>query len=118
MGKKYIYHRLSLYGVVIGFITGLLGAGGGFLRTSTLVIVVSLHLKEAGGKSLLIIALPSLIGFTGDLVHFIINWTLLLKKTAIAIPGIFIVGAISKRIPGKNLKKGLAGLYWQWAFKF
>ena len=98
--------RLLLYGVAIGFITGLLGAGGGFLLIPTLVIVVGLPMKEAVGTSLLIIALNSLIGFTGDLGHFIINWSLLLKVTAIAVTGIFIGGALAKKIPGENLKKG------------
>ena len=98
--------RLLLYGVAIGFITGLLGAGGGFLLIPTLAIVVGLPMKEAVGTSLLIIALNSLIGFTGDLGHFIINWSLLLKVTAIAVTGIFIGGALAKKIPGENLKKG------------
>lgn len=98
--------RLLVYGVAIGFITGLLGAGGGFLLIPTLVMVVGLPMKEAVGTSLLIIALNSLIGFTGDLGHFIINWALLLKVTTIAIAGIFIGGALAKKIPGEHLKKG------------
>lgn len=98
--------RLLLYGIAIGFITGLLGAGGGFLLIPTLVIVVGLPMKEAVGTSLLIIALNSLIGFTGDLGHFNIDWKLLMRVTAIAIAGIFIGGTIAKKIPAENLKKG------------
>lgn len=98
--------RLLLYGIGIGFITGLLGAGGGFLLIPTLVIVVGLPMKEAVGTSLLIIALNSLIGFTGDLGHFKIDWKLLTGVTAIAIAGIFIGGAMAKQIPAENLKKG------------
>ena len=94
------------YGIVIGLATGLLGAGGGFLLIPTLVLLVKLPMKEAIGTSLLIIALNSLIGFTGDLGHFTIDWFFLFKVTCIAIAGIFIGGFISKKISGNKLKKG------------
>jgi uncharacterized membrane protein YfcA len=115
--KNINFSSLLLYGIAIGFITGLLGAGGGFLLIPTLVIVVGLPMKEAVGTSLLIIALNSLIGFAGDLGHFAIEWKLLLSVTAIAITGIFIGGAIAKKIPAEKLKKGfgwfvlLMGIY-------
>lgn len=98
--------KLAAYGIAIGLATGLLGAGGGFLLIPTLVLLVGLPMKEAIGTSLLIIALNSLIGFTGDLGHFPIDWFFLLKITAIAIVGILAGGQINKRVPGKKLKKG------------
>ncbi len=98
--------RLLLYGVAIGVATGLLGAGGGFLLIPTLVIIVGLPMKEAVGTSLFIIALNSLIGFTGDLGHFKLDWLFLLSITAIAIAGIFIGGLINKKVEGAKLKKG------------
>ena len=98
--------KLSAYGIAIGLATGLLGAGGGFLLIPTLVLLAKLPMKEAVGTSLFIIALNSLIGFTGDLGHFSIDWLLLLTITCIAIAGIFIGGFISKKIPGDKLKKG------------
>lgn len=97
--------KLLLYGIAIGFVTGLLGAGGGFLLIPTLVLLVKLPMKKAIGTSLLIIALNSLIGFTGDIGHFTIDWFFLFKITVIAIAGIIIGGAISKKIPGEKLKK-------------
>lgn len=97
--------KLFSYGIAIGLATGILGAGGGFLLIPTLVIFVGLPMKEAVGTSLLIIALNSLIGFTRDLGHFIIDWIFLLKVTSIAIAGIFIGGLISKKINGDKLKK-------------
>ena len=63
-------------------------------------------MKEAIGTSLFIIALNSLIGFTGDLGHFAIDWFFLLKITGIAIIGILIGGTLSKKIHGNHLKKG------------
>jgi uncharacterized membrane protein YfcA len=98
--------KLLLYGIAIGFATGLLGAGGGFLLIPTLVLLVGLPMKEAVGTSLLIIALNSLIGFTGDLGHFAINWLFLSKITSIAILGIFVGGYLNRKIDGAKLKKG------------
>jgi uncharacterized membrane protein YfcA len=98
--------KLLGYGVAIGLATGILGAGGGFLLIPTLVLLVGLPMKEAVGTSLLIIALNSLIGFTGDLGHFQIDWAFLIKITAIAIAGIFMGGALNKIVDGAKLKKG------------
>lgn len=104
--KKLNIFKLLLTGVAIGIATGLLGAGGGFLLIPTLVLVVKLPMKEAVGTSLLIIALNSLVGFTGDIGHFEMNWFFLFKVTSIAIAGTFIGSLISKKIPGEKLKKG------------
>ena len=98
--------KMLLNGVGIGLTTGILGAGGGFLLIPTLVLVLGMPMKEAIGTSLLIIALNSLIGFAGDIGHFTIDWIFLLKITAIAMAGILIGGAISKRINAASLKKG------------
>ena len=100
------FDKLVLSGLGIGVVTGLLGAGGGFLLIPALVLLLKLPMKKAVGTSLLIIALNSLIGFTGDLGHFPIDWIFLFSITAIAVTGIFIGGALSKKIPGNKLKKG------------
>src|SRR5262249_7483060 len=92
----------------IGIVTGLLGAGGGFLLIPTLVLLGNIPMKEAIGTSLLIIALNSLIGFTGDIGHFEIDWPFLLRLTAIAIAGIFAGGYFGKKISGTKLKKAFA----------
>ncbi|MEP6583927.1 MAG: sulfite exporter TauE/SafE family protein [Ginsengibacter sp.] len=97
---------LLSYGVAVGLATGILGAGGGFLLIPTLVIFVGLPMKEAVGTSLLIIALNSLIGFTGDLGHFAIDWIFLTTITLIAITGIIIGGLLNKKVKGEKLKKG------------
>ena len=116
-GKKINLLKLLMYGVAIGIATGLLGAGGGFLLIPTLVLLVKLPMKEAVGTSLFIIALNSLIGFTGDLGHFTMNWFFLIKITGIAIAGTYLGGLIAQKIPGDRLKKGfgwfvlIMGLY-------
>lgn len=115
--KKIIFSKLVLYGISIGFITGLLGAGGGFLLIPTLVLLLKLPMKQAVGTSLFIIALNSLIGFTGDLGHFSMDWFFLGKITVIAIVGIFIGGFFNKKVSATKLKKGfgwfvlLMGIY-------
>lgn len=98
--------QLTLYGIGIGLVTGFLGAGGGFLLIPALVVLLKMPMKKAVGTSLLIIALNSLIGFVGDIGQFPINWSFLLTISAIAVAGIFIGSAMSKKIPGYKLKKG------------
>lgn len=100
------FFKLLGYGISIGLITGLLGAGGGFLLIPALVFLIKLPMKKAVGTSLTIIAMNSLFGFAADLGHFTINWTFLLTITGIAIAGIFIGGLLSKKIPGEKIKKG------------
>ncbi|SFD79068.1 hypothetical protein SAMN05518672_103229 [Chitinophaga sp. CF118] len=98
--------KLLLYGVGIGIVTGLLGAGGGFLLIPALIILVKLPMKTAVGTSLFIIALNSLFGFLGDLGHYQIDWFFLLKIAFIAVIGILLGGLLAPKISGEKLKKG------------
>jgi uncharacterized membrane protein YfcA len=111
------YPLIVAEGAVVGLLTGLVGAGGGFLIIPALVLLTGLPMKQAVGTSLLIIAAKSLIGFTGDLSNLAIDWTLLLSISAMAVIGIFIGNGLSRKIDGNKLKKGfgwfvlLMGLY-------
>lgn len=100
------YGLILLEGLVVGTLTGLVGAGGGFLIIPALVLFAGLPMKQAVGTSLLIIAMKSLLGFTGDLGHYEMNWPLLLSVTGLAVVGIFIGNALSKRVSGEKLKVG------------
>jgi len=104
--QKFNYPVIILEGAVVGILTGLVGAGGGFLIIPALVLLSKLPMKQAVGTSLLIIAAKSLIGFTGDLSNYIMDWKLLLTVSAIAVAGIFVGDALSKKIDGNKLKKG------------
>lgn len=95
-----------LEGMLIGFLTGLVGAGGGFLIIPALVLLTGLPFKTAVGTSLLIIAINSLLGFAGDVLNYAIDWPFLFVITALAVSGIFIGNYLSGKIPGARLRRG------------
>lgn len=97
---------LIFIGMFVGLLTGIIGAGGGFLIIPALVLLAKLPMKKAIGTSLMIIAANSLIGFTGDLQNRDIDWTFLMTFTAIAIIGIVVGVYTSKFISGTKLKRG------------
>ena len=90
--------------VGVGLVTGLLGAGGGFLLVPALVLLFHLPMGEAVGTSLLIIALNSLTGFAMDLDHFKIDWPMLSTIAGISAAGIFAGISIGKKIAAPALK--------------
>lgn len=103
--KTYIY--ILLLGFFIGIVTGIVGAGGGFLIIPALVLLNGLTMKQAVGTSLLIIAINSLIGFMGDLSLLKeINFPFILSISILSITGVFLGNYLSRFIEGKRLKSG------------
>jgi hypothetical protein len=96
---------LALWGLVIGLITGILGAGGGFLIIPALVIFVKLPMKTAIGTSLVIIAINSIFGFLFSLNQTQLDWKILLLFTGLAIMGIYLGSLLAEKISSKILKK-------------
>ncbi len=103
---KFNIPLIAVEGAVVGVITGIVGAGGGFLIIPALVLLARLPMKMAVGTSLLIISAKSLIGFLGDLGNQVIDWKFLLIFTLLSIVGIFIGSSLSKKINENLLKQG------------
>lgn len=103
-GTKISTGKIILFGTGIGLITGLLGAGGGFLLIPALVLLLHLPMKKAIGTSLLVIALNSLIGFSSNLFDKGIDWLLLLTVTLLAIAGIILGSYLNRIVPAGKLK--------------
>lgn len=102
---KYNYPMILLEGTLVGVLTGLVGAGGGFLIIPTLVLLARMPMKLAVGTSLFIIAAKSLLGFTGDLREDVaLDWGLLITFTLLSVIGIFMGILISKKLAGSWLK--------------
>jgi uncharacterized protein len=93
-------------GLSIGFLSGLVGAGGGFVIIPALIKSGNLSIKTAVGTSLAIIAMNSFFGFIGSVKSISINWGILIPFTLLAMIGIFIGHKLSSKINGSNLKKG------------
>lgn len=114
---SYNYPMIIIEGIFVGFLTGIVGAGGGFLIIPALVLLAKLPMKRAVATSLMIIAIKSLIGFLGDVQNISIEWTFLLSFTSLSVVGIFLGIYLNKFIDGKKLKKGfgwfvlLMGIY-------
>ena len=98
------YPMVILQGLIVGVITGLVGAGGGFIIIPALVFLLGLEMKEAIGTSLTIITLNSLFGFLVSQNQIQTDWKLLLILSAMSVLGIFVGMAISKKIDGAKLK--------------
>ncbi len=103
----YNYPLILIEGLIVGGITGMIGAGGGFLIIPALVILANVEMKIAVGTSLIIIAIKSLMGFfLGDAMITEIDWNFLVLFTGLSFIGVFIGSYFSNFIDGKKLKKG------------
>ena len=104
---QYNYPLILAEGLIVGAITGMIGAGGGFLIIPALVILANVEMKVAVATSLIIIALKSLLGFfLGDALTMEIDWPFLAIFTSLSLVGIFIGSYLGNFVNGNKLKKG------------
>ncbi len=96
-------------GAVVGVVTGIVGAGGGFLVVPALVLFGGLPMEIAVGTSLVVIAMKSFAGLAGHLGHVDVDWPITLAVTAAAVVGSFAGGRLAGRIPGDTLRRGFGG---------
>jgi hypothetical protein len=96
-------------GAIVGMVTGILGAGGGFLIIPALVLFIGMPMKEAVGASLMIIALKSLLGFVGDLQAGIdLQFPMLAIFFAATFSGIWVATKIAGKFDGKKMQRFFA----------
>ena len=111
--KKQADGQLPVYGIALmmvglgeGLLTGIVGAGGGFLIIPALVLLAKLPMKKAIASSIVIISIKSLVGFSGDLLHVAVDWKFLITIILLSTLGIIIGNFLNKTMDGTKLKKG------------
>ena len=97
--------KITLMGVGVGVISGLVGAGGGFLLVPALVLLTGLPMPVAVGTSLVIISMQSFAGFAGHLTTEHIDWHLAAYVTAAAVVGALIGGRLVAKVDPATLRK-------------
>ena len=102
------YGLLIVIGLAVGILTGLIGAGGGFIIVPALVVFAKTTIKQAVATSLIIITFNSIIGFSSDLSFFKIEWDFLILFTALSISGTLIGTYISSFVRESTLKTNFA----------
>jgi len=103
--KALNFPLIAAEGLIVGAVTGFVGAGGGFLIIPALVILAGLSMKQAVGTSLMIIAFKSLLGFVGDIqAGLVVDWILLFEIVGLSIIGVLIGERIARKVDGNKLK--------------
>ena len=97
-------YRLLICALLVGAVTGFLGAGGGFLIIPALIFILGFEMKDAISTSLMIIAVNSIVGFASDFGNISINWKLLGYVTIAAVAGVFAGRIIGKKTSSDKLR--------------
>lgn len=97
---------IGVEGTVVGIVTGLVGAGGGFLVVPALVLMSGLPMKRAVGTSLMVIAMKSFAGFAGYVSHAPVDYGLAMTMIGLAVVGALLGSSAAKIVDGEKLKKG------------
>jgi len=98
--------KILIEGLVVGLVTGLVGAGGGFLVVPALALLGGLAMPVAVGTSLLVISMKSFAGLAGYLTTVSLDWPLVLGVTGMALIGALIGARLTKVVPEQALRKG------------
>lgn len=100
--------KIALEGVVVGGVTGLVGAGGGFLVVPALVLLGGLPMKRAIGTSLVVIAMKSFAGFGGYAAHVEVDYALAAIVAGLALGGSLIGAQVAQRVDAGRLRSAFA----------
>lgn len=100
--------KVAVEGLVVGLVTGLVGAGGGFLVVPALVLLGGLSMQHAIGTSLFVIALKSFAGFAGYASHVTVDYQIAGLVIGAALFGAVIGVRLAQKIEAAKLRKGFA----------
>lgn len=113
---RFAWGKVIIEGFVVGMVTGLVGAGGGFLVVPALVLLGGMPMRPAIGTSLLVIAMKSLAGFAGFVGHTPINWNVALLVSLGAVVGSVAGAGLSAKLAPAKLRGGFGWLVMAVAF--
>lgn len=99
---------LTLWGVAAGFLSGLLGVGGGFIIVPALQKATLLHMRSIVSTSLAVIALVSAVGTLSAALAGSMNWAIALPFAGGAVPAMLAASTFADRFTGQGLQKGFA----------
>lgn len=104
------HHRIPIpkvvaEGLVVGLVTGLVGAGGGFLVVPALALLGGLPMPVAVGTSLVVIAMKSFAGFAGYLHSVTIDWRLAGLVTVAALVGALLGARLTALVNPDSLRQ-------------
>ncbi|MCA9491070.1 MAG: sulfite exporter TauE/SafE family protein [Myxococcales bacterium] len=97
--------KILAEGLVVGIVTGLVGAGGGFLVVPALALLGGLPMPKAVGTSLVVIAIKSFFGYLGHATHVAIDPMIAMEVSLMAVVGSFVGGVVAPRVPASNLRQ-------------
>ncbi len=97
-------------GVVVGFLTGLFGVGGGFLLVPALVLLLGLPMSVAVGTSLVVVTLNAAAGFAAHAGTANTDYAVATGFTAAAVVGAALSAKVGSRLPAARLRRGFAWL--------
>jgi uncharacterized membrane protein YfcA len=97
--------KIAVLGVAVGTVSGLVGAGGGFLLVPALALLGGLPMPAAIGTSLVVIAMQSVTGLAGHLAAEHIDWQLAGMVTAAAVVGAVVGGRLTGLVDANALRR-------------
>jgi uncharacterized protein len=102
--------KVLLEGSAVGFITGLVGAGGGFLVVPALALLGGLPMPAAVGTSLVVIAMNSFAGLAGHLTGGQIDWRLAVLVSSAAVAGALLGARLTPLVNARALRSAFGWL--------
>lgn len=103
-GNEKLSFQLFIIGLAVGVITGLVGAGGGFIIVPSLYFLAKMDMKNAVATSIFIMAINSAIGFISDYHLHEMDWHLLLVYSGLAVIGLLLGQLVRNKITNQKLK--------------